>query len=101
MGESAEKAILQQVVTLTETDAAVVKVLRPLSMYLGPEEIILVLTIAFEPNLTTSEINEAIPRLRALIQRDHPSIKHLFIQPESLQTITESAANASVPGLQP
>jgi len=84
MGESLDQTTLQQVTALTEKDATVLKVLRPMSMYMGPEEIILVLIIAFEPDLTTVEINTAIDRIRATIQGEHPSIRHIYIEPDFL-----------------
>ena len=82
MGESAEPAVLDGVMALTGSDPAVARVTRPLSMYLGPEEIILLLPVAFREELTTAEINRAVERIRAAIQRAYPAIRQLFVQPQ-------------------
>ena len=82
MGESAEPAVLDGVMALTRRDPAVARVTRPLSMYLGPEEIILLLPVAFREELTTAEINRAVERIRGAIQRAYPAIRQLFVQPQ-------------------
>lgn len=84
MGESADKSILTKVVRIAEADKSVLKVATPpLSMYLAPEEIILVLKTVFQPNLTSAQITEAIERIKDEIQRNCPTISRIFIEPSS------------------
>jgi len=81
MGESINKKILKEIIALAETDIAVVKVKKHLSMYLAPEEVVLQMFTVFKKNLTTHEIAEAIQRVSKLIQERFPRIKQLFIEP--------------------
>ena len=81
MGESIEPATLKQIVTLTEQDAAVTSVLQSPSMYLSPEEVLIMLVIDFQDALSTSDINQAIARIRAAIQEQFPIVRQVFIEP--------------------
>ena len=81
MGESLESATMQQVVALIEQDSAVVRVLRSPSMYMAPEQVILMLVIDFQNELSTTDINQAINRIRETVQQQFPIIRQLFIEP--------------------
>ena len=82
MGESADEEQLHAVVTLTTADASVARVLRPLSMHLAPEEIILILTVVFQEHLSSSEVAASVSRIRATIQQEHPDFRQIFIEPQ-------------------
>ncbi len=85
MGESADKNTLTKVVRLVEADKSVVKVpVSPLTMYLAPEEVVLVLKTVFQPDLTTAEITDSIERIKADIQKNCPTITLIFIEPQSV-----------------
>ena len=84
MGESAEPAIIAEVTVLTEAHPAVHKVIRHLSMYMAPEELIMVLTVAFREEVGSAEVTRAIDSIRASIQTRNPAIKQLFIEPDTL-----------------
>ncbi len=81
MGESAGKGTLAGITTITEADPTVHKVISTPSMYLAPEEILLLICISFHENCTSLEITEAVKRIRSNIQQKFPSIKQIFIQP--------------------
>lgn len=53
MGESADEKVLESVIRIAEMDPLVVKVKQPLSMYMAPEEIVLVLMAVFDENSAT------------------------------------------------
>ncbi len=59
MGESADLEVLNEVIQLTEAHLTVQKVLRPLSMYLAPEEIILILIATFREEVNSAEVTKA------------------------------------------
>jgi cation diffusion facilitator family transporter len=82
MGESADKKVLESVIRIAECDSLVVKVKRSLSMYMAPEEIVLVLITVFDKNSSTVGITDAMERIREKIKQKHPSITQIFIQPE-------------------
>lgn len=81
MGETASPEVLQQVLKLAGAQPGIIKVARPLSMFLGPEEIILVLYATFREELTTSQINATIEKINKDINDEFPYFKRIFIQP--------------------
>lgn len=84
MGESIDETILKRVITIVEADPAVEKInTTPLSMYMAPEEIILLLPTVFQPALTTVQVTQAIERIKSNIQFEYPSITKIFVTPVS------------------
>ncbi len=80
MGESADPVAVRKVLALVEGDEAVGRVLQSPSMYLGPEEVFLVLVIDFRPDLTTGQITQAVTRIRTTVQQEFPIVKQIFIE---------------------
>ncbi|WP_374164595.1 cation diffusion facilitator family transporter [Arcticibacter sp. MXS-1] len=83
MGESVDITILNEVKKIAEQDSLIVKVSRPLSMYLAPEEVILLMDVTFNANSSGHDIAAAVQRVRHEIQNEFPSIKQIFIEPAS------------------
>ncbi|GGG44841.1 cation transporter [Hymenobacter glacieicola] len=81
LGEPAESALLLQITTLVEADPAVVGTAAPLSSYLSPHDMLLVVPVEFQPHLLATQVSEAIQRLQTTIQQQHTDVRHLFIQP--------------------
>ena len=81
MGETTSRKTMKRVVSITEADAAIVKVRRHRSMYMAPDEILLQLNTVFKDNLTTHQITDAIERITKTIQAEFPRMKQIFIEP--------------------
>lgn len=81
LGEPAEPALLEQLTALACAEPSIRHVAAPLSSYLGPQEILVVLPVEFAPELAAAQLTQAIERLRAAIQAAHPSVQHVFVQP--------------------
>ncbi len=82
MGEGIAPASQKRITALVEKDEAVLKVLNIVSDYRSPEEILLLLIVAFKADLDTGEINEAIARIREDIKECFPLVRYIIIQPE-------------------
>lgn len=85
MGEGISDKIREKIIITTEKDVAVEKVMYVLSIYRGPEDVLLMLIIAFKPDLDTGDINDAIVRIRETIKREFPLMKFVVIQPEEAE----------------
>ena len=90
MGESIQESTAKSITEIAESDETVQKVFYPLSVYLAPEEIVLVLETVFKDELTTKQINEAIERIQTKIQQQFPNIKQIFIEPHFADSKTFS-----------
>ena len=70
-----------------------------LTMYLGPEEVLLNLEVAFEPGLTASEIRAAVDRIEGRLRARYPEITRVFIEVGSLRVVgAGSVVNAASAG---
>ncbi|HEX4496398.1 MAG TPA: cation diffusion facilitator family transporter [Thermoanaerobaculia bacterium] len=90
LGESVSPEILASLRTIVHSDPAVVDAKEPLTMHLGPEEVLLNLEIDFSPGLPPGKITESIMRLEEEIRRKHPEIQRIFIEARSLQGVGRS-----------
>lgn len=90
IGEGMDKAKLEAIRRLAESDRAVVQVGGPLTMYFGPQSILLALDVQFEKGLSADEVTAAVDRMEKSIRSQYPNIQRIFIEAESLsQTATK------------
>jgi cation diffusion facilitator family transporter len=82
MGETAEESLLDKISVIVKKDPAIKDVQSPLSMYMAPEEVLVLLKVNFERELNSNEIASSIQRIRENVQREHPDVKQLYIEPE-------------------
>lgn len=81
MGESISRKTMRKVVKMAEADEAIIRIKKPRSMYMAPEEVLLQLNAVFKPNLSTAQITDAIQRVTKTIQAEFPRFKQIFIGP--------------------
>ena len=91
IGEAARPPQLALIRTAAESDAAVVAVRRPVTMYFGPDTMLVAMEVEFKPGLTTADIASAVDRVEASIQRAVPEVKHLYIEAESIRNASGGA----------
>ena len=85
IGEAAREPQLAVIRSAAESDADVLAVRRPVTMYFGPDTMLVAMDVEFRPDLTTADIAGAVDRLEASIQRAIPEVKHLYIEAESIR----------------
>jgi cation diffusion facilitator family transporter len=79
MGEPLSKETLDEIMNLVACDE-VVQVQRPLSMYMGPDEVIVVIPLTFKNDLQPVQAKETIKKIRTKIQAAFPEVKRIFIE---------------------
>lgn len=84
IGEGAQSSVLARIRGIVTRDPAVRAVRRPLTMYFGPDDVLLVLGIEFAPSLSAEQVARAIDRLERSIRGEIPIVKHIYIEAESL-----------------
>jgi cation diffusion facilitator family transporter len=83
VGEGVERATLDAVREIATGDPAVEHVGRLLSMYLGPDEVMLVVEIRFKSG-ETIDIREAVRRIKARVQEKYPRIRRISFDAASI-----------------
>jgi len=81
MGEGIAPETVTHIKALVEKDPGIEKVVTVLSTYQSPEEVVLMLMVAFRPDLDAKEITSTIDRLRKEIKATYKLVRYIFIQP--------------------
>lgn len=84
VGEGVEKKTLEDLRAIIRADPAVQDVDKLLSMYLGPDDVMLAIELRFRPHTTLVEVREAIARLKRDIQSRYPRIRRIFLDSASI-----------------
>lgn len=82
MGEGIRMDTKKRIRKIAEGDKGVMKLMHLMSTYQSPEEILVMIIIAFEPDLNTGEINDSIDRIREQIKSEFKRIRFVIIQPD-------------------
>lgn len=84
VGVGVDDATLARLDELTRQQPAVQAIRPPLTMYLGPSDVMLALDVEFRDNLSADEIEQAIVSLQDTIRADYPEFKRIFIEAKAL-----------------
>ncbi len=98
IGEGLEGSAVEEIRRLATADPAVVEAGSPLTMYLGPEEVLLNLELQFGDRLSSAEIAAAIDGVEHRVRERFPQIRRIFIEAESLRRGAGAAVGVA-PGL--
>jgi cation diffusion facilitator family transporter len=80
VGESTSPEIVASICDAAARDRAVRSVQSPLTMHLGPEEVLLNLEVEFRTGVSADEQVNAVARIEDEIRRRHPEVKRIFIE---------------------
>lgn len=84
IGESALPEVETSILSIVTADSAVERARRPLTMQLGPFEILVNLDVQFRSSLTAGDIQEAVQRLERAIRAKHPEARRIYLEVQSL-----------------
>jgi cation diffusion facilitator family transporter len=96
VGESADISVVESIRRVVQADPSVQTVVRILTMHLGPEDVLLNLSVVFHPQTVVQDIPTAIDRIEAELRRECPIVRHVFIEAEAFRPRRSSA---DAPGL--
>ena len=84
IGEGAATEVVAEVREIVDQEAGIIAINEILTMHMGPEDILLNLSIDFSDNLTSLEIEATISRLESTIKEKHQQIRRIFIEAQSI-----------------
>src|SRR5262249_40859433 len=84
VGEAARRGAIRHPRQLVAGDPAVLPVRRPLTLHLGPRQILVNVDVQFKSGLSSDDVVRAIDRLEQAIREAHPEVKRVFIEAEAL-----------------
>jgi len=83
IGESVSKENYEKILSAVEESPGVEKVLKLLTMHLGPDEIVVNLDVEFADGLSTDQIERLVDEVEKKIQRAVPEARYIFIEAEA------------------
>jgi cation diffusion facilitator family transporter len=85
VGETANQKTINGIRELVLNHQAVENMRNPLTMHLGPDEILLNLDVQFKPDLTAAQVVSVVDELEGQIRKKYPGIRQIFIETEGLK----------------
>ena len=87
IGEGLTTDEVNDIVFIVENDPAVIKCGRVLSLYLGPNDLLMNLDVTFRDDLGEGGVLLAIDRIEDEVMGEYPQASRVFIEPESLNLV--------------
>ena len=95
LGEAARPEMLTKIREVTEAHSHVEKVIELLTMYFGPNEVLLNMDLKFKPTLSAHDIVSAVDQLEAAIRREFPEIRRISIEARSFRSAPPAVPTGS------
>ncbi len=83
IGEAANPALISSIEAIIKDPQSILYVNEIRSMHMGPYDILLALSLDFQDDIKSFEVEKKISDLEKEIKTKHPEIKHLFIEVQS------------------
>ena len=87
IGEGLTVEEVNDVVSIVESDPAVVKCGRVLSLYLGPDDLLINLDVTFNEDLAETGVLMAVDRIEDEVVEEYSQATRIFIEAESLNQV--------------
>lgn len=84
VGEGMEAASIAELRKIVAADPAVQQVGKIVTLYIGPEEVMLTIDLRFRPNTDVDDIRDALARFKPKIQARFPRIRHVALDTASI-----------------
>lgn len=95
IGEGADLAMLRKIRVLVENDPGVEVAGYPMTMYFGPQSILLTINVRFQSTLQRDGIEQCVDRIEAAVRERFPTVHQIYIEAESLCKRDANTAEAT------
>jgi cation diffusion facilitator family transporter len=97
IGEGLRPDTLVAIRAMVTEHALVRRVGRILSMYIGPDEVLLAFDVQFAPEAPATDVASAIAALESRIRERYPRISRIYIEPRTIEVGAPLKSAASAP----
>lgn len=101
VGQAVDAATAEEIRRIANAQSPVCHAAWPLTMYLGPDDVLLALDAEFQPDVSADEVQTAVDRIEHAIRERFPEVKRIYIEARrgsdtpAGQSIDASAAQAN------
>ena len=86
IGEAARPALVKSVQAIATEEKGVATFNGLLTFQIGPRDVVVALSLAFDPELRAAEIQATVDRLESRIRKAHPDIVLVLVKPQTPAT---------------
>ena len=86
IGEGLPKSKVDKIMKILDSDEDVTAYKKPLTLFFGPEEVLVNLNVNFKDGLVSDEIEQIVDRLENKIKNEIPNVNRIFIEAETIIT---------------
>jgi len=86
VGEGLGAANVEKIQMILEKEPRIARHHRPLSLYFGPNEVLVNLDVHFVDGLSSDEIEETVDRVEKRIKEAVPKVNRIYIEAETIQS---------------
>jgi cation diffusion facilitator family transporter len=90
IGEGADPEVVRQIRELTAGHADVLDVRQPATVHLGPDEVVMILNVRFEPRLSAEKVAAVIDDIQHSIKERYPEMRHIIIEAQRVDGPVEA-----------
>lgn len=84
VGEGADKEVVSAIRKIVNQENGIISINETLTMHMGPQDVLLNLSLDFSDNLSSPEVEATISRLESKIKAEYPQIQRIFIEAQSI-----------------
>jgi cation diffusion facilitator family transporter len=97
IGEAARPGVQNSILNIVQADPLVERANGVLTVHLAPQQVVAALSIDFEDDLSTADIETCVTRLESRVREKHPEVTMLLVKPQSAGTYRCRREKATAP----
>ncbi len=86
VGESAEPEMVKAIQEIAEADRSVERANRPVTVYLGPSNVLVALELQFAGSANSREVTDSVDRIEKAIRDQFPEVDRIYVEAESIKS---------------
>jgi divalent metal cation (Fe/Co/Zn/Cd) transporter len=85
VGEGVNPKTEEEIREIASKGAPIDSISRPLTMYLGPSDVLLILDVRFNSTAKVSDVAEEVERMKSRIRARFPQLRKIYIDVDSAE----------------
>jgi cation diffusion facilitator family transporter len=96
IGEAASKDVVSGIRTILVREHDILSINEILTMHMGPEDVLLNISLDFQDNISAGDVERTITRLETSIKEKYPEVARIFIEAQNRIAHLRNIANGHV-----
>ena len=93
IGEAASREVVSSIIDIVKGKSEILSINEILTMHMGPEDVLLNISLDFHDNISSGEVEKTITQLEIQIKKKHPEIARIFIEAQNRIEHLKNIAN--------